>query len=69
MALIGSLSASRISSRVDDDGLRDAGDEVAALHLGRELLLERVGVADLHLDALGRLLADGQVVLALHVGD
>jgi hypothetical protein len=54
---------------VDDDGLGHAGHEVAALDLHGQRLLERVGVADLDLDALGGLLADQQVVLALHVLD
>ncbi len=48
---------------VDHDGLRNAGHQVAALDLHRQLLLERVGVADGHLDALGRLLADGRLYL------
>ena len=54
---------------VDDHGLGNAGHHVAALDLHRHLLLELVGVADGDLDALGGLLADGQVVLALHVRD
>src|SRR5690606_31123685 len=49
----------------DDDRLRDARDEIAALDLHRERLLEGVRVARGDLDALGRLLADRHVVLAL----
>src|SRR5579862_7698313 len=52
---------------VDDDGLGDTGDHVAPLDLARELLLDRISVADLDLDALRRLLADGEVVLSLEV--
>ena len=49
------------------EGLRDALDEVAALDLHRDRLVERVGRPDLDLDLLGRALADQEVVLALDV--
>ena len=65
----GSSSAPRISSLVEHDRLRQAGDHVAAADLGLDLLLHRVGRADLELDLLGRLLADQQLVLALDVVD
>ncbi len=54
---------------VDDDGFGDACDHVAAFDFHRGLLFEGISVADGHLDALGGLLPDGEVVLALHVGD
>ena len=53
----------------EHDRLRQAGDHVAAADLGLDLLLHRVGRADLELDLLGRLLADQQLVLALGVVD
>ena len=42
--------------------------EVAAPHLGLDLVVGRVGRADGQLDLLGRALADGDAVLAAHVG-
>jgi serine/threonine protein kinase len=51
------------------DRARDAGDEVAPLHLDVELFVERVGVADLQLDQLGRALADEDVVALAHEVD
>ncbi len=53
---------------VDDDRLRNACHEVAPFDFGRQLLFERMGIADLNLDALRGLLADRQVVLSLEVG-
>src|SRR5215472_14701531 len=49
--------------------LRHALDEVAALDLHRERLVERVRGSDLDLDLLSRPLADEEVVLALEVLD
>jgi hypothetical protein len=68
MVAMHSERASRISSVVDGDGLGHALDQVAALDLHGERLVEREGRADLHLDLLGGALADEQVVLALEVG-
>ena len=53
----------------EDDGLRQAGEHVAAPHLRLDLLLEVEGAADLELDLLGGLLADQQLVLGLDVAD
>ena len=50
-------------------GLGQARDHVAPADLGLDLLLHRVGGADLELDLLGGLLADQQLVLALGVVD
>ena len=48
---------------------RQAAHEVAAAHLGLELVERRVGRADATLDLLGRALADGDAVLRrTHVG-
>src|SRR6185503_17798729 len=55
--------------RAHDYGLRNARDHVAPLHFHRELLFERVRVADRDLDAFGGLLTDRHVVLSLHVRD
>src|SRR5688572_1116520 len=49
--------------RVDRHGLRDTRDEIAALHLHLALLAEVECGADLHLDRLGRRLADEKVVV------
>ena len=53
----------------EDHRLRQAGEHVAAAHLGLHLFLHRVRRADLELDLLGGLLADQQLVLALDVVD
>ena len=65
----GSSSARRTSSRGEDDGLRQAGEHVAAAHLRLHLLAHPVGGADLELDLLGGLLADQELVLLLDVVD
>src|SRR5439155_18971457 len=53
----------------EDDGLRQAGEHVAASDLRLDLLAHVPGAADLELDLLGRLLPDEQLVLALDVVD
>ena len=53
----------------DLDGLRQAGREVAAPELDRELALERVGGAGLDFDFLGGALADEHVMHLAGVGD
>src|SRR3954454_14610371 len=50
-----------------DDGLREARNEVTAANLGLHLLFERERRADLQLDLFRRLRPDHQLVLALHV--
>jgi hypothetical protein len=52
----------------DRDRPRQAGDEVAATDLHRQLALERQGGADLDLDFLGGAFADHEVVLLADVG-
>src|SRR4028118_2412557 len=52
----------------DHDGLREPRDEVAAPDLGRLLLLQPEGAPQLYLELLGRLGADGELVLLLDVG-
>ena len=69
ICVTGSSSARRISSRREDDRLRQAGEHVAAAHLGLQLLAQVPGGADLELDLLGRLLADEELVVALDVID
>ena len=54
---------------VASTSIRIAGDEIAALDLDGQRLVERVGGADLLLDHLGGALADEEVVLALDVLD
>ena len=51
----------------DDRLPRQARDVVAASHVHAHRLTDRSGRADLDLDALGGLLADGHVVGLLHV--
>src|ERR1051326_4227208 len=51
----------------DDEGFRDAFDEVASLDLHRHLVVERERRADLHLDLLRRPFADEEVVLPFDV--
>ena len=53
----------------EDHRLRQAGEHVAAAHLGLELLLHVPGGADLELDLLGGLLADEELVVPLDVID
>ena len=53
--------------RGEQHGLRQAGHQVTATHLGLALVLGDVGRADGHLDLLGGALADGDAVLATHV--
>ena len=65
----GSSSARRTSSRAEDDGLRQAGEHVAAPDLGLHLFFHVPRRADLELDLLGGLLADEQLVVALDVVD
>ncbi len=60
-------SASRISPVVDGDGLGHAFDEVAALDLHGQRLVQRIGGAELDLDLLGGALADEQVIFPLQV--
>ena len=60
----GPSSARRISSELEDHGLRQAGEHVAAAHLRLHLFLQVEGGADLELDLLGGLLADQELVLA-----
>ena len=51
----------------EQDRLRQARHEVAAAHLGLELVVDRAGRADRELDLLGGALADGDAVLPPHV--
>ena len=51
-----------------DDGLGQPRDEVPAPYLGRLLLFEPEGAAELDLELFGRLGADGELVLFLYVG-
>src|SRR5713101_5564061 len=61
----------RVADLVGTDGqlARHAGDQIASLDVHRQHFVARVGVADGHLDQLGRALADEQVVPALDVLD
>ena len=68
MAVTGSAMASRTSSGDEDDRLGQAAHEVAAPHLGLDLVVDRPGRADGDLDLLGGALADGDAVLAADVG-
>src|SRR5579864_1034779 len=52
---------------VNRDGARDAFDQIAALHLERKRLLERVRRADFNFNLLGGALTDEQIVFALQV--
>ncbi len=54
---------------LDLEGLRDAGNQVLALHLHHGGLVGEVGGADLDLDDLRGALADQQIVLPLDVID
>ena len=53
----------------EDDRLRQAGEHVAAAHLGLHLLAQVEGGADLELDLLGGLLADRAACTPLDVAD
>src|SRR5882724_5652261 len=59
----------RVADLVGADGQRaqHAGDQIAPLDVHCQHFVARVGVADGHLDQLGRALADEQVVSALDV--
>src|SRR5207249_3134525 len=52
---------------IHSNGLGHALDEVAALDLHGQRLIQRIGGTDLNLDLLGGAFADEQVVLALEV--
>src|SRR5690554_3366025 len=54
---------------IDDDRLWHASDEIAPLHLHRLSLFGGVRVADLAFHALGRLLADENIIFTLHISD
>src|SRR5215210_8709307 len=53
----------------EDDGLREAGQHVAAAYLGLDLFAQVEGGTDLELDLLGGLLTHEQLVLGLDVAD
>ena len=69
IAFVGSASASRISSELTTTVFGTPATRSRPFTSVVSCCVERVRVADLHLDALGRLLADGEVVLALQVRD